>query len=556
VALVLVAFIVGTLATLLVPAIRTLALTYPAPSWWNGDTCDSTHFNASGQTAHLLTTWNGIQVCGYGPTQGGTDVAVTFPGGHGEYEWECTELVKRYLYIVYGAPAIDAYGYNLVNNYTSTYSSLFTKLANDGTNHIKVGDVLSYNEVVSGDHGHTVIVKDTSGLDGSGTGTITVIEENASSTGQHTQTVTNWVIKHGIDDGGSTDTVSYWLTPKESWSTYLTDTTSDDIYSTTATSPTSVWAAGYEKPTGSNRRPVTYYHDSAQWHKYMPPQYGSGDQYLYGIASSSSGDTWTVGQAYSYPHYVTLAYHWNSSTNSWTHVTSDSPNSSSDNTLNSVAIDSSGNVWAVGYYYNTQPLIEKWNGTKFAQQTISLPTGFTHTQLLSVAFSSSSNGWAVGQAYSSSTGWTYVIYHYDGSWTSTTGSSTANLTSVAVVSDSEVWAVGSQGSSSTPLILHYTSANGWQQDTSFNGYYPSGTTLRSVGTDGASDVWIVGEWSNGTYSLPYTMHYNGYYWAQFTTPTLSGYSYLIQGVAVNSGDAWIGGYYNYSVPSPVVFQYA
>ncbi|HYT44040.1 MAG TPA: hypothetical protein VEP90_17000, partial [Methylomirabilota bacterium] len=141
VALVLVAFIVGTLATLLVPAIRTLALTYPAPSWWNGDTCDSTHFNASGQTAHLLTTWNGIQVCGYGPTQGGTDVAVTFPGGHGEYEWECTELVKRYLYIVYGAPAIDAYGYNLVNNYTSTYSSLFTKLANDGTNHIKVGDV-------------------------------------------------------------------------------------------------------------------------------------------------------------------------------------------------------------------------------------------------------------------------------------------------------------------------------------------------------------------------------------------------------------------------------
>src|SRR5260221_3738845 len=128
------------------------ATTYPAPSWWNGDTCDSTHFNASGHTAHLLTTWNGIQVCGYGPTQGGTDVSVQFTsGGSTENEWECTELVKRYLYIVYGALSLGStYGYNLVSNYTSTYSSLFTELANNGTNHIKVGDVFSYNEVVTG----------------------------------------------------------------------------------------------------------------------------------------------------------------------------------------------------------------------------------------------------------------------------------------------------------------------------------------------------------------------------------------------------------------------
>ncbi len=126
---VLVVLIVGTLATF-VPLKSAYALTYPAPSWWNGDTCDSTHFNASGQTAHLLTTWNGIQVCGYGPTQGGTDVSVQFTsGGSTENEWECTELVKRYLYIVYGALSLGStYGYNLVSNYTSTYSSLFTEL--------------------------------------------------------------------------------------------------------------------------------------------------------------------------------------------------------------------------------------------------------------------------------------------------------------------------------------------------------------------------------------------------------------------------------------------
>ncbi len=129
-----------------------------------------------------------------------------------------------------------------------------------------------------------------------------------------------------------------------------------------------------------------------------------------------------------------MADHWNSSTQTWSQVSSDNPGPSASgapNYLESVAIDSSGNVWADGYYHNGStyvPLIEKWNGTKFAQQTLSLPSGYTYGSLYSIAFSSSSNGYAVGYVGNGS-GSKWIIYHYDGSsWSSyTLGSISASM---------------------------------------------------------------------------------------------------------------------------------
>lgn len=340
-----------------------------------------------------------------------------------------------------------------------------------------------------------------------------------------------------------------WSNNSPSGSTY------DNIYAMAAPTATSAWAAGYEQPSGLDQQPVTYYNNGSSWTKYSPPSQGNyNNHYLYGIAANSSGDAWTVGSV-AIGNFQTLAYHWNGS--SWVHVTSDNPSTGCDE-LKSVAIDGSGNVYAVGDYCTgtsgaTLPLIEKWNGTKFAQQTISLPSGETNGQLNGVAFSSSSNGWAVGNA--SGTTNSFIIYHFDGSsWSSTLGSiSNANLLSVTIVSGSEAWAVGTQGSSNTPLILHYTSTNGWQQDTSFNSY-PSFTKLYSVSADSASDVWIVGKGYNGTITAPFTMHYNGSSWSQVSTPSVSSIT-ILQGVSVNSGKAWAGGAANptSSTPTPVVY---
>jgi hypothetical protein len=527
----------------------TLPATFSWPLWWSGSAgtndCDASFYNANnsaGQTAVLLQTWRGIQVCGPQPNSDLSNEALEpMPNnGTSQWMWQCPELPARYLQVAYGLKSQTAGGGAFAQTYANAFPSVLQNYSNNGNAvYPQEGDVISMASSTDS-NGHVGIVSQLSVSPTPGSATITIVDQNGSDGGSFQLSIVNFVVQNASGYSGFD-----WIHPRV-WSTYLTDTTSDKLESVAASSATSVWAAGYQQ-SGTSKVPVTYYHDSVQWHKYMPPVQGSyTDEELYGIASSSSGDTWTVG---SIPYNQTLAYHWNGS--SWVHVTSDSPGCSGcSNQLDGVSIDGAGNVWAVGVYYTSghnKPLIEKWNGTKFAQQTISLPSGETDANLNSVAFSSSSNGWAVGGA--GGTVNSYVVYHYDGSsWTPYTLGSLngAVLSSVTAVSDSEAWAVGKQLVSNVwrPLILHYTSANGWQQDTSFTGYPSGNLALWGVGTDDASNVWAVGD--NG-----FTMHYNGSSWVQVTTPSVSGTVYLTS-VAVNSDYAWTAGWYG-SPASPVVY---
>src|SRR6266487_1702369 len=534
---------------------------YSAPSWWNGDQCDSTHYNnGNGHTPQLLITWSGIQTCGYGPNQNPynwSDVSVTMPAATAaDYEWECTELVKRYLYLAYSATALSSTnGDQVVANYASNYPSKFKSISNTTDSwhgFPNVGDVISYSDV------HTAIITGVTVTDQTnGNATLNLVEQNASLSGTTTQQVIGWKIKGDIDDPNDTgtDTVTAWLTPLQ-WSNNSPSGTTHDAIQAMATSSTSnVWATGYESVAncGSNM-PVTYHNDGTGWTKYQPSySCGSNPYYLNGVATSSPSDAWVVG---SYDptgsYHATLAEHWTGS--SWSKVTSDSPApSGNNNDLFGVAYAGT-DVFAAGWYYDgtahlDKPLIEKWNGTKFAQQTVSVPTGVTHVKLNSVAFSSSTSGWAVGQGYNGS-GWYDLFYQYNGTtWTGTLGSiaSPSNLLSVSVLPSGEAWAVGY---GSTPLIMHYTSGS-WTQDTSFNGSFPTNTNLESVSADSTSDVWIAGYSGSGT---PYTMHYNGSAWSQVSTPSVSGTSELF-GVAVNSDVAWAGGFQNGTTnPNPLTFK--
>ncbi len=522
---------------------------YSAPSWWNGDQCDSTHYTAgNGHTPVLQTTWLGVQSCGYGPYQNPynwSDVSVTLPGASAaDYEWECTELVKRYLYIAYGATALSSTnGDQVVANYASRYPSKFKSISNTTDSwhgFPNVGDVISYSDV------HTAIITGVTVTDqANGNATLTLAEQNASLSGTTTQKVIGWKIKGDIDDPNDTrsDTVTAWLTPLQWSNNSPSVTTNDSIRAMAASSTTNAWAAGYEN--GSHAQPVTYLNSGSGWTKYSPTPQGSSDNYLYGIATNSTSNAWAVG-SYMSPYIQTLAYHWTGS--SWgTAVTSANPGGSTcTNQLNAVALDSSSTPWAAGYYWcngsNSEPMIQKWNGSQFVNQTITLPSG--GGQLNGISFSTS-YGWAVG--YSTGTGASYLIYKYSGSsWSSPTiGSiSGAVLKSVAAVSDTEAWAVGYQpnGSFTKPLILHTTDGGStWVEDTSFNGSYPSGYTyLNSVSADSSSDVWIVGYDETATANIPFTMHNNGSGWKQVTTPS-SNDLLRLWGVAVNSGDAWAGG---------------
>ena len=55
-----------------------------------------------------------------------------FPGWSQENEFQCTELVKRYLYLVYGLQSMGGTnGNQVVDNYTAKYPNIFHKVVND-----------------------------------------------------------------------------------------------------------------------------------------------------------------------------------------------------------------------------------------------------------------------------------------------------------------------------------------------------------------------------------------------------------------------------------------
>ena len=166
---------------------------YPYPSWWSGD-CDKNNFPGSFAMGGI---YKGVKACGPVNTQRGVQFA---PGLHGELEWQCVELSMRFMYLAYGILPYSGNGKDVVWNYTpkSTDKVNLVKISNDTAGKPpQAGDVLSYGTTST--YGHTSVVTG-SNVDGSGNGTITILEENVSSASNGTETLTvkNWHVSSGM----------------------------------------------------------------------------------------------------------------------------------------------------------------------------------------------------------------------------------------------------------------------------------------------------------------------------------------------------------------------
>jgi hypothetical protein len=171
-----------------------------APSWWLGATCDA----AGNPGSYALgASYDGVVACGPGTAQGGTDVEEHFfQGAWGEYEWECVELVMRYIYLVFGIAPYSANGDTVVSNYNG---NVLTQVSNNGTSLPSPGDILSWAGTNENPDGHTAIVTAVNVANGSGT--ITILQQNASADGWGTVSVSDNVLTTQIF-GGS---VTGWL---------------------------------------------------------------------------------------------------------------------------------------------------------------------------------------------------------------------------------------------------------------------------------------------------------------------------------------------------------
>lgn len=136
-----------------------------------------------------------------GPRPGNSGPAVKpYPGApRSTPGYQCVEFSERFIYYKYGLGAPNLYtdGDMIVDHYASAYPSKFTVETASSKVPLVQGDVISFasNSTFDGSNGgHTAVVQ-ASDINSSGTGNVTIVEENASPTGQKVLQVKNWAIQ-------------------------------------------------------------------------------------------------------------------------------------------------------------------------------------------------------------------------------------------------------------------------------------------------------------------------------------------------------------------------
>jgi hypothetical protein len=179
------------------------------PSWWSGVCDDDNYYEATGVHSFPIgASWHGVPACEpltYRPPYP-RHLVHFFSGAWGEYEFECVELVMRFLYLEWG---IHPWGGNANEIAYSPYlPSSIVFYPNDGTHAIVPGDIITEDGPTLYSSGHSMIITGVN-LDGSGTGSLSILEQNSSSSGSRSLHVTNWKVDPDVWTWGSQ--IQGWL---------------------------------------------------------------------------------------------------------------------------------------------------------------------------------------------------------------------------------------------------------------------------------------------------------------------------------------------------------
>jgi hypothetical protein len=285
---------------------------------------------------------------------------------------------------------------------------------------------------------------------------------------------------------------------------------------------------------------------------------------LRSVAVASSSEAWAVGDSSSTGWSQTLIEHWKG--NAWKIVASPDPaGSSANNQLDSVAVVSRSNAWAVGDYSrgSTQlALILHWNGRSWKRVPCPEPGGkAAHDDLAGVTATSASSAWAVGE-YSRGSTLFALILHWNGrSWRQVTsplphGTTGSSLSAVTAISSSDALAVGSyfHGLTERTLIERWN-GHAWRLASSRN-VAVLRNALNSVTGTSAGNIWAAGTSDNGSVFQTLTEHWNGHMWQLAPSPDPGGSSLnnvLYAVAAASPASAWAAGdYFNGDADQPLI----
>ena len=323
------------------------------------------------------------------------------------------------------------------------------------------------------------------------------------------------------------------------------------LYGVAATSPRDAWAVGL-----NGTQSLIAHWNGTNWTRKL-----SSRGFLRGAAATSRRSAWAVGGT-DWFSPQTLVEHWDG--HAWTQVPSPSPTPGG--YLNGVATASPGNAWAVGLIGDgpgagTGPadrtLIEHWDGHAWTQ--VPSPAPQPAGGLNSVAVTSPTDAWAVGwTGTGSDSGGTSgaLIEHWDGhAWARVPSPGHAPgtrtvLNAVAAASPRNAWAVGSTGAGDTnrAFIVHWD-GTAWQR---VDAPTPvPGVSLLGVAATSPHNAWAVGQTAFkgacGPTCATVIEHWDGSAWTLVPSPNPpSVLVNVLLGVAVTSPrNAWAVGTNDY-----------
>ena len=326
-------------------------------------------------------------------------------------------------------------------------------------------------------------------------------------------------------------------------------TSSNMLNGVTATSANNVWAVGTYSSNEGSGQTLTEHWDGFSWSVVSSPNPGSGSNSLNGIAAVSTSDIWAVGMAGDTNSGIsqTLIEQWNGS--SWSVVSSPSPGSGG-SYLSALAAISANDIWAVGYLYSNNPviqtLIEHWDGTSWS--VVSSPNPGQDNVIYGVAAISTTNAWAVGDYYNpNSSSFQTLTEHWDGSsWSVVSspnpGPGINSLNGVAPVpgTSGRFWAVGmylNAISSTFQTLLEKWNGKRWKVISSPN-VGQSDNSLFGVTVVSATNVWAVGNYANASNTL--IEHWDGSSWSVVSSPS-PGSLVAVAHVPGTHGHVWAVG---------------
>lgn len=308
------------------------------------------------------------------------------------------------------------------------------------------------------------------------------------------------------------------------------------FYSVAADSESDVWIAGDRFVNGHQRAWIEHW-DGSSWTLQQLPSGGgpASQEQLNSVAVGSPSDVWAVGTIESPQgsHLKTLVLHWDGA--GWTRLASPNPGATGDNQLTGVAETAAG-VRVVGTFASGRGSYHffalRWDGTALVRDHAAPNTrgGFT-----SISSDGGTGAWAAGgtprHQYTS---------HFDGTtWTPTPlpagEAKYAGLNAVAATTPSDAWAVGQAEGGSTTFAEHW---DGTSWTPSKMPESPNAALL-AVAPVSDSDVWAVGDTDTG----PLAEHWDGTTWtiADLPNPVKLPIQQLTGVTFTASNDGWAVG---------------